>query len=62
MSFLRKQESRVFLLTYGGERKDPGSSIKNVEDDKLERGVPLSFLGVQAANLQQDFLLTRAID
>ena len=31
------QESRVFILANGGERKNPGSSIKNVEDDRRGR-------------------------
>ena len=34
LSFLRKQESRVFLFTDEEKSKNPGSSIKNVEDDR----------------------------
>ena len=34
LSFLRKQESSVFVLEKNEKRKDTGSSIKNVEDDK----------------------------
>ena len=35
LSFLRKQESSVFLFTNEGKSKDPGSPIKDVGDDKI---------------------------
>ena len=38
LSFLRRQESRVVLLTNEGKGKDTGSSITNVEDDRRGGG------------------------
>ncbi len=34
LSFLRKQESSVFLFANGGESKSPGFPIKNVGNDR----------------------------
>ena len=51
LSFLRKQESRGWILTNEGKSKDPGFPIKNVGNDR--RG---HWYGVQAARLPRGFL------
>ena len=51
LSFLRKQESRGWILTNEGKSKDPGFPIKNVGNDR--RG---HWYGVQAARLPGGFL------
>ena len=55
LSFLRKQESSVFLFTNEGKSKDPGFPITNVGNDGLDRGVLFSSLAAASYNLHDGF-------